>query len=183
MAKRKFRLIPPLTARNIERYWVKVDRRGPDECWLWTGQQSKNGYGGFHLRRRDDGGKYEAHRVAYFLSTGVDPGPLFVCHKCDVRLCQNPAHLFLGTAADNQNDAAAKGRLPTGDKHFYRRRPEVVRRGEKVPQSKLTDADVAEIRRLYATGSFDYRALGIKFGVTWGNIGYIVNRKSWRHVL
>jgi len=93
-----------------ERFWPKVDRRAPGECWLWTGSRSPQGYG----QISQAGERPElAHRVAWALAFGP-PGGLSVCHHCDVRTCCNPAHLFLGTARDNALDMVAKGRWRNG---------------------------------------------------------------------
>ena len=96
------------------RFWAKVNRRGA--CWLWTGGK----YGGNHsepygqfavtVAPRRQVGVY-AHRVAWALSHEVGPDALRVLHHCDTPLCCNPDHLFLGTHADNMQDAAKKGRL------------------------------------------------------------------------
>ncbi len=88
----------------MKRFWEKVDIRGEDECWLWKASK-RAGYGAFKL----NGEVVSAHRLAYSLVFG-DPAN-WVCHRCDVRACCNPAHLFDGTRSDNMKDAFDKGRL------------------------------------------------------------------------
>lgn len=115
-----------LTAAEKARFWAKVDKRGPDECWPWTGAKSNGGYGNVAIRQRATG----AHRVAWAIANG-DPGEAHVLHTCDNPPCVNPAHLFLGTSADNALDKARKGRTrgnPLG------RKP------------KLTDEQIRKIR-------------------------------------
>lgn len=91
-----------------ERFWEKVDKRGPDECWPWTAAVNNRGYGKiFDSRVRSVVG---AHRIAYELATGEQPGPWLVCHRCDNRICVNPLHLWLGTYRDNTQDMFSKGR-------------------------------------------------------------------------
>lgn len=89
-------------------FWSKVAKT--DACWLWTGRQFWDGYGAFD--RRIDGVKkiFKAHRQSYELSVGAIPDGLHVLHRCDVRLCVRPDHLFLGTNDDNVADRTAKGR-------------------------------------------------------------------------
>lgn len=89
-----------------ERFWSKVDRRGPDECWPWTACYSRNGYGWFGV----NGKGWVATRMAWFLTHGSPPDG-FVCHRCDNPQCVNPAHLFVGSHTDNMRDAVAKGRM------------------------------------------------------------------------
>jgi hypothetical protein len=138
-----------------ERFWRKVNVRGPDECWEWTGERTKGGYGSFKM----DGKRYGAHRLSYELHNGVHPGSLFVCHKCDNRACVNPAHLFLGTTADNMLDMVRKGRQ----------------------DKKLTDEQVIQIRLLRKAGA-SLKAIAAKFGVTPMLISYIHRGLSRKHV-
>lgn len=92
---------------NVSKFWRKVDSSGgPNACWLWTGCANARGYGQTSL----NGKPCLAHRKAYSLHNERDPGELLVCHTCDTPRCCNPAHLFLGSNADNMADMASKGR-------------------------------------------------------------------------
>jgi len=150
-----------------ERFWPKVQRGGSTECWLWTVYRSRQGYGIFGLPGRE-GGHALAHRVAWELVNGPIPDGFHVLHHCDNPPCVNPAHLFLGTDADNSHDKVVKGRAS----HL---------RGEDSGMAKLTEQDVREIRRLSALG-YEQRPLGRMFGVCKSAIGYIVRRETWKHV-
>lgn len=105
---------PALTDDLVERFWRFVEK-GPD-CWLWTGRRGGSAnygsdrYGVLRELGRDPRREFGAHRLSYEIHIGPIPTGLDVCHTCDRPPCVNPAHLFLGTRADNVRDMVAKGR-------------------------------------------------------------------------
>jgi hypothetical protein len=88
-----------------DRFLAKV--RKTDTCWLWLGSLSKKGYGVAYLPPKKP---VRAHRLSYFLEYGSFDESLMVLHKCDVRACVRPDHLFLGNAMTNNKDMEKKGR-------------------------------------------------------------------------
>lgn len=155
-----------------ERFWPKVDRGGPDECWEWTGTRDWFGYGVI-------AGGLKAHRVSYELEHGSVPVGLFVLHHCDNPSCVNPRHLYAGTQKENVRDAFARARMPN-------------RRGAGNANVKLTAEQVAEIRSRYQfpekrdwapngmkTSRVTQKQLAREYGVAESQISEIVRGLSW----
>ena len=172
--------LPTMTAIDATRFWFHIKRGEPNECWEWQLSVSGSGYGQFQLA----GKPRKAHRIAYYLGHGIEPGEYLVCHSCDNTLCCNPSHLFLGTAGDNAADRNGKGRNnpPAGWRSGRRTHPERTARGERVGGSKLTTDQVRDIRALYAAGGTTQQELGDRFGVKRETIGYVIRGDNWLHV-
>lgn len=126
-------------------------------CWLWK-ILSRGGYGAAWA-----GKPISAHRLAWTLARGPIPAGMQVLHRCDVRRCVNPDHLFLGTHAENMADRNAKGRQACSS-------------GERHPNAKLTSADVLAIRASSAL----QRVLAAEYGVSISTISDIRRYRLWR---
>lgn len=144
------------------------DRHMPEPnsgCWLWDGPTDRCGYG--QLSDPATGKTALAHRVAYRRVHGSIPPGLNVLHRCDVRCCVNPDHLYAGTPADNVRDMMRRGRHRT-------RSP----RGEANGNAKLTTYGVLAIR----ASSEPIGALVACYGVAYRSVKDVRTRRTWRHI-
>jgi len=144
-----------------ERFNKYVMKRGFGGCWKWNGCKVYDGYGQIAY----EGKRIGAHRASWVLHVGPIPNGVCVLHRCDVPDCVNPAHLFLGTRADNNRDRALKGRS-------YKSH------GARNGNSKLTDSKVLQI--ISSTGT--HREIARKFNVTKTTVGCIKRRQIWTHL-
>lgn len=150
--------IPTLTESDLARFWAKVNKRGPDDCWEWTACTLKSGYGQFKIGNSN----YIATRVSYAIAN-EDPGGLCVCHECDNPRCVNPSHLWLGTFQEDMKDRDQKKRQA---------------RGEGSGSSVLTETQVREI-----LGSRErQQVLADRYGVADCTISCIKRGESWKHL-
>ncbi len=202
--------IEDFTEEEKIKFWSKVDIKGEDECWLWTGGVYQNGYGLFYVNKKLKALK--AHRISCVLNNKIIPDGYFVCHSCNTPLCVNPAHLDPGTAKDNNlyrkkcgrsatGDRSASRKYPglrlrgkdhpfvkdpslcaRGDKNGARLYPERLKRGQENAAAKLTPEKVLSIRSEYATGLFHLKHLAAKYGVHLTTISLIVRREKWKHI-
>lgn len=157
------RRVRPLAGR----FWEKVEKT--ETCWLWAGPRTANGYGVIHLGRRGEGHAY-AHRLSFEWAYGPIPPGMHVCHRCDVRNCVNPAHLFRGSPAENMADMHAKGRQAD---------PQTTRRsGEANGRARLDRERVTAIRSAHTDGASIY-SLAKRFGVGETTVRNIVKGRRW----
>lgn len=159
----------PIPMRNLspsfrETFWSNV-KRGP-ECWEWQ-SDSKDNYG--RIRIPGDRAHFRAHRISYAIAYGVDPGPVYVCHKCDNPRCVRPDHLFLGTIQDNVDDMVSKGRqaAPRGQS------------GSLNGNAKMTEDDVRAVIRQIMAGKSN-KAIAAKLSVGHAMVSRIRTGRSWR---
>jgi hypothetical protein len=149
---------------DAERFWLKVKILGKDDCWLWVAGTRRDGYGVFQVFNPHK--NFAAHRFAFEDKVGPIPSRLYVCHRCDRKLCVNPSHLFLGTQKDNMVDAVSKG---------------IMRKGSRHGMAKLTEDNIRDIRRQSHSGMSAAKiALGLK--ISPSNVRLILTGETWNHV-
>lgn len=133
-------------------------------CWLWIGKTDMLGYGSV---RREHTSETKAHRLSHKISKGINPG-LYVLHKCDVRCCVNPDHLYQGDQKQNVKDMIDRGR------EGFR-----FKKGNGFARRKLTKENVLEIKNTFVPGTKSWRTLAEKFNVSQSLIHSIIRGHVW----
>lgn len=159
-------LLPELTEKQLLRFEERILKKGSNECWLWLGRVTQDGYGEFDVGDN----RYLTHRLMYFIEKKIDPADSLVCHSCDTPACCNVSHMFLGTEQDNIQDSVLK-----------KRHSSVILLGENRPNSKLSEAQVLHIRALREEG-LTYQAIADVFKINFTTVAQITKRKTWKHV-
>ena len=140
-----------------QQFWDKIQKTS--SCWLWTGCLNSKGYGNLTLKKKN----VKAHRLSWKIHHKKIPKNKHVLHKCDVRNCVNPKHLFIGTNYDNVKDCIKKDRNT---------------KGEKTKQSHLTAKDIKNIRKKYIPYQHSSLKLAKEYNVYPCTILNIVKRKT-----
>lgn len=156
-----------LRKNPVAAFLEKIDKGPhPKGCWLWTGAKENHGYGHFRHGSKD----YRAHRYGYQLAKGPIPKGMHVLHSCDVMPCVNPAHLRLGTHAENMADCKAKGRQTYGERN---------------PSATMTAETALKLRAEYrrtARNRSNAKELAAKYGIRYATVAAVIARRSWRHI-
>lgn len=152
-----------MTPRDLERFETRYIVEPNSYCWLWLGGLTQDGYP--KLPAPTPARYVLAHRLAYEHFVGPLGGQQAL-HRCDVRACVNPEHLFAGSQIDNMADMVAKGRSPRGHRNY---------------NSRLTEAQVAEIKTALRGGALQKDLVSI-YNVSRTAISNIKIGNTWAHV-
>jgi len=146
-------------------YWDRVALPDANGCMLWLGSKSLGGYGRLIINKKP----IMAHRVALLYAEGppADPERCEAAHSCRNTHCVAPLHLRWATHAENMGDKLRDGTHQMGERNH---------------QAKLTDAQVIEIRTLFAGGGITKAELARKYEVAPSRIWLIVNGLQWSHL-
>ena len=140
----------------MQRFFDKINK-SEDGCWLWTAGGRGTGYGAIKY----NGKIVDAHRVSWILHFGEIPEGMFICHKCDVRKCVNPDHLFIGTHKDNMQDCIKKGR-------FVRSEISQFKNGNKPPNRHYSELFIKLILDgIKNKGELSLKNLSEMYGVSY----------------
>lgn len=150
----------------VDRFWAKV--RKTSTCWLWTASTNGAGYGQIWtpMIKGVRGRRLDSHRVSWEIHFGEIPNGSQVLHKCDVKLCVNSSHLYLGDATQNMRDALERGQKLIGSDCSF---------------AKLSAKDVQQIRLLKSEG-LTQRELSEMFSVSASTIWRAYSGTAYKNI-
>jgi DNA-binding CsgD family transcriptional regulator len=117
--------IPNLSSKLLSRFWSKIDVQDSDDCWVWQDWLDTDGYGHFRIGPKS----YSSHRISYSIAHPKEKLGSQICHACNNPACNNPKHLYNGTAATNGRDIANAG----------------IKKGIKHPSNKYTEKQILQV--------------------------------------
>jgi hypothetical protein len=158
----KFKQIPKLNSKQTANFWAKVQIRGQEDCWLWTGCTDTVGYGQLSFSRGL--GTFRAHRVALSMLMHI-PQHLDVAHVCNNRRCVNPLHLKLATRKENNQDKETHGTKLLGS---------------RTAKAVLKESDIPVIRDMCKTHL--RKEVADMYGVSPMTISSIATNRYWKHI-
>lgn len=164
-AERKLSVPGPEREAIAARFWAKTSPEPNTGCLLWTGSLHRLGYGEFRVGDVVLG----AHRVAFLLACAALPPGYEAAHRCDVRWCVEPRHLYRATHAENLRDCAQRERGREA-------------RGEANSAARLTEGQVRELRALHRTSRVGTAELAAQFGISKAHVRAIVSGSRWTHL-
>lgn len=136
-----------------ERFWERVDKRGEDECWPWSGG-TRNGTNYGYLSD-GMGGRIGAHRLSFQIHNYPISNDEWVMRTCEDITCVNPKHLYIGNRYDwakkhHMIDPTEEHVVALKEKAIKRAREHYVENAEKIKKSSR------ERQRVFKQKAIDY---------------------------
>lgn len=168
----RVRIKAPLSVR----LWRRVTLGDGDACYVWQGATESFGYGVIGDENGRQGGNLLTHRASWMLTYGPIPEGMCVLHACDNPPCVRPDHLFLGTRLDNNLDMVNKGR------HAAQIGTHNLPRGEEHRRSKVTGAQVLDMRARYQSKQASVQQLADEYELDVSTVHRMATGRAWKHL-
>ena len=151
---------------TFDDHWIAKSGPLDTDCWIWQRCIDSGGYGMLNLGIGES--PERAHRFSRIRSNDQIPYGMCGLHRCDVRPCVRPDHLFIGSYLENNRDRHLKGRSAS-------------HKGENNGRANLCDVDVHLVRDLHESGQ-TYRAIAKWLEIPLSTITNIIRRHTWTYI-